>query len=74
MLNGRPLYRKNGMEHLYLAYTNISGYPVPWTMWGSKWLLLNQPWVGNIKMGPDSLWCPENNTVRARLLDMLLIK
>ncbi len=64
MFNGKPLYRKNGNKDLYLAYSNISDYAAPWTMWGNKWLQQNMPYIGNIKIGPKNLQCPENNSVK----------
>ncbi len=64
IVNGKPVYRKLGNENLFLAYSNVVSdhYPVPWTMWGGP---NRQPGdhVGNIKIGPKNLSCPENHTV-----------
>ncbi len=65
IMNGKPVYRKLGNENMFLAYSNVlnNHYPVPWTMWGGP---NRQPGdhVGNIKIGPKNLSCPENFSVQ----------
>ena len=60
MINERPHYRNLRSKHLYLAFSNVSNYPTPWTMWGGT-LYPPGSWRGNIKIGPGKLKCPEDN-------------
>ncbi len=61
-LNGKPLYKKVGNELLFLAYTNVSNYATPWTMWGGS-IDLDRVRLGNIKIGPKGIQCPEHQHV-----------
>ena len=70
-MNGKPLYKKIGNDQVYLSYANVSKqYPAPWTMWGG-----NSPGfhVGNIKMGPRGLKCPEDNSVNTYKWRQILV-
>ena len=62
--NNKPIYRKLGNRNLFLAYSNVLNdkYPVPWTMWGGP---VHHPGdhIGNIKIGPSNLSCPEQFSV-----------
>ncbi len=60
MVNKRPQYESMRNKHLYLAYTNISNYPTPWTMWGGT-LYPPGSFKGNVKIGPAGVKCPEQN-------------
>ncbi len=61
-VNGRPIYRKIGNRNLYLAFSNVSNYPVPWTMWAGP---RKKPGdhIGNIKISPGENNCPQNPKV-----------
>ena len=60
-VNGKPLYRKVGNERVHLSFSNVTKeYPTPWTMWGGS----PGDHIGNIKIGPAQLRCPEDNPVR----------
>ena len=61
-VNGKPMYKKIGNERVFLSYTNFSfkWYPTPWTMWGGT---TPGKHIGNIKIGPKGLNCPEDNPV-----------
>ncbi len=60
-VNGKPLYRKVGNERVHLSFSNVTKeYPTPWTMWGGS----PGDHIGNIKIGPAQLKCPEDNPVR----------
>ena len=64
-VNGKPLYKKIGNERVHLSFANVSSaYPTPWTMWGGE--SPGRP-IGNIKIGPAGLQCPEDNPVRTFL-------
>ena len=69
-VNDRPVYRKLGNENLFLAYSRVMEedyYPVPWTMWGGPTMRPGDH-IGNIKIGPKNLSCPENYSVWGLLL------
>ncbi len=59
---------------MYLAYSNISGgqYPTPWTMWAGP---VKKPGdhVGNIKIGPAHLKCPEDYAVGVFFVPILML-
>ena len=61
-VNGKPMYKKIGNDRVFLSYTNFSfkWYPTPWTMWGGT---TPGNHIGNIKIGPKGLNCPEDNPV-----------
>ena len=63
MVHNRPHFRSLRNKHLYLAYANVSDYPTPWTMWRGT-LYPPGSFVGNIKIGPPSAKCPEQNKER----------
>ncbi len=58
IVNNRPLYKKIENNNVFLAFTNVSYYPAPWTMWGGPKSSIGSH-VGNIKLGPKGLLCPE---------------
>ncbi len=60
-VNGKQLYKKIGNGKVHLSFTNVTeSYPTPWTMWGGK---SPGSHVGNIKIGPRQLKCPEDSSV-----------
>ncbi len=65
-MNGKPVYRKIGNNLLRLVYTNKTGYPTPWTMWGTS-VYWTRTHIGNIKIGPQGLGCPENGKVKKEI-------
>ncbi len=65
MVHNRPHYENLRNKHLYLAYTNKSDYPTPWTMWGGT-LYPTGSFMGNIKIGPPSAKCPEQNKEKGK--------
>ncbi len=62
MKNSKPLYRKVGNTNLFLAFTNATDYPLPWTMWGGPGYSPGTH-VGNIKFGPKNIACPHHYKV-----------
>ncbi len=53
-----------------MAYTNVTNYKTPWTMWGGT-VKKYQEQVGNVKLGPSGIKCPEDHTVRKPALNAL---
>ena len=43
-----------------LCRTNSSGYETPWTAWGVEEEEEEKKQVGNIKLGPKNIRCPED--------------
>ena len=58
---GYPKYHKLGHVNLFMVHTNESDYPTPWNAWG--WPDFRAPHIGNLKLGPKGIECPENATV-----------
>ena len=56
------MYARLGNNNLVLTYTNVSDHPTPWTMWSEKTHPLGSH-VGNIKISPRGVDCPENALV-----------
>ncbi len=69
MINDRPYYRSLRNNHLYLAYSNVSNYPTPWTMWGGN-LYPPGSHKGNIKIGSANTKCPEDNKERIEIISV----
>ncbi len=61
-MNGKPLYKKVGNNLLYMAYTNVSNYETPWTIWGGA-INPERINIGNVKLGPKGIQCPEHHQV-----------
>ena len=64
--NNKPLYRNVGNDNLFLAFTNATDYPLPWTMWGGPGYSPGTH-VGNIKFGPKTIACPDAYKVGANM-------
>ena len=43
-----------------MCRTNSSGYETPWTAWGVEEEEEEKKQVGNIKLGPKNIRCPED--------------
>ena len=61
-INGKPVYERLGNKNMHLSTTNVKNYPTPWIMWAGESYPAGSN-VGNIKMGPATLDCPENTLV-----------
>ena len=68
MVNSKPIYTKVGNPRIALGFADIKNYPTPWTMWGG--LSYNKgSHMGNVKIGPRNVTCPEMSTVSLCKLD-----
>ncbi len=55
-----------------MAYTNVTNYKTPWTMWGGS-VKKHQEQIGNVKLGPTGIKCPEDHTVRKPAKNVLVL-
>ncbi len=66
-VNDKPVYERLGNRNMHLSFTNVSAYPTPWTMWAGDDYPSGSH-IGNIKIGPSDIDCPENNMVKGMVL------
>ncbi len=72
VVNEKPYYMRVGNPRLSLGFSNAKNYPTPWTMWG----LCSQnkgSHIGNVKIGPEGVKCPEFSTVSSTLKHSLAL-
>ncbi len=50
-----------------MAYTNVSNYETPWTIWGGA-INPERINIGNVKLGPKGIQCPEHHQVMPKNL------
>ncbi len=73
LVNGKPVYVRQGNDNLHLSYSNKSGSLTPWRMRAGK-LAIGTHKVASIKFGPQKLVCPENSLVWSNVFVVLHFK
>ncbi len=72
VVNEKPYYMRVGNPRLSLGFSNTKNYPTPWTMWGLR-SQNKRSHIGDIKIGPEGVKCPEFSTVSSTLKHSLAL-